>query len=381
MFTQIDQLEQKHAVVVRDLNTQIENDNEYWTKLNKSLEKRIKILEEEEVKLLTEMDLLQVENTEYDKERRKHMKDISDLMSKNNALNRELSQFKMSSPTISENHNSQSTSDAFVDKSINSEADIMQLKKKLGKYKKDNKELRDKTDELLSELETLNYELAKLRGKDKENTDPIGNDNSESGDAKAKNSCCKELEASLEQMQRAYEDCEDYWYHKLKDERSLFEKERQFFEDEQRYADIKFTELMEKIGEYEDQFKKDGRLSPIDERDLLEQQYLQMESEVEELRKNIPLILDEKAKEMAVLQEQIANLQKHIEEPKDEEAMAVDVMDVDVYANNGQAASIVCELCLRSLTESEAPKENEAANSPSDPMVSMDMEVDIHGLR
>lgn len=125
---------------------------------------------------------------------------------------------------------------------------------------------------------------------------------------------CKELEASLEQMQKAYEDCEDYWQAKLTEERALFEKERQIYEEEQQESDKKFTELMEKVREYEEQFSKDGRLSPIEEKDMLEQQYADLEAEAEEIRENARKMFEEKSQEIEALQSEIEDLRLRLGE-------------------------------------------------------------------
>lgn len=125
---------------------------------------------------------------------------------------------------------------------------------------------------------------------------------------------CKELEASLEQMQKAYEDCEDYWQAKLTEERNLFEKERQIYEEEQQESDKKFTELMEKVREYEEQFSKDGRLSPIEEKDLLEQQYADLEAEAEEIRENARKMFETKSQEIEALQAEVEDLKVRLGE-------------------------------------------------------------------
>lgn len=106
---------------------------------------------------------------------------------------------------------------------------------------------------------------------------------------------CQDLETSLEQMRKEYEDCEDYWQNKLAEERVLYE-------EEQRQSDDKFTELLTKMSEYEEQFasatEKDGKLSPIAENSMLEQQYLALETEMEELIQKARASLDEREKEI-----------------------------------------------------------------------------------
>nr|XP_040234685.2 uncharacterized protein LOC120956927 isoform X2 [Anopheles coluzzii] len=116
---------------------------------------------------------------------------------------------------------------------------------------------------------------------------------------------CEELESSLEQMRKEYEDCEDYWQTKVNDERLLYE-------EEQRMSDDKFTELLKKVAEYEEQFagnskmEKDGRLSPIDEKDGLEQQYLELEADFEQAQ----LALEERTSEVEKLRRRIQEMEQ-----------------------------------------------------------------------
>ncbi|XP_049282383.1 blastoderm-specific protein 25D isoform X2 [Anopheles funestus] len=116
---------------------------------------------------------------------------------------------------------------------------------------------------------------------------------------------CEELESSLEQMRKEYEDCEDYWQAKVNDERILYE-------EEQRINDEKFTELLKKVAEYEEQFagnsklEKDGRLSPIDEKDGLEQQYLELEADFEQAQ----MALEERTAEVDKLRRRIQDMEQ-----------------------------------------------------------------------
>lgn len=119
----------------------------------------------------------------------------------------------------------------------------------------------------------------------------------------------QELENSLEQMQKEYEACEDYWQSKLNEERQLYE-------DEQRISDEKFTELLKKMAEYEEQFSsttdKDGRLTPIEEKYQLEQQYADLEAEIEEFRDHARKIFEEKTKEVEQLHGKIRELESRV---------------------------------------------------------------------
>lgn len=121
----------------------------------------------------------------------------------------------------------------------------------------------------------------------------------------------RELESSLEQMNKEFENLEDYWQGKLGEERLLFE-------EEQRISDEKFNELLKKMSEYEEQFpsqpEKDGRLSPIEEKCQLELQYAELEAETEEIKDLARHMLDEKAKEISDLQKKIKELHVRIGE-------------------------------------------------------------------
>ncbi|XP_076645426.1 blastoderm-specific gene 25D [Halictus rubicundus] len=113
---------------------------------------------------------------------------------------------------------------------------------------------------------------------------------------------CAELERSLELLKIAYEECEDYWTAKL-------EEERQLFEQEQKISDEKFSELIAKMEEYEelicptDKIKNNGRLSPIEERFNLEQQYLDLVEEFEKWKADMEDEKSQKDKEIDELRE------------------------------------------------------------------------------
>ncbi|XP_035794226.1 blastoderm-specific protein 25D-like isoform X2 [Anopheles albimanus] len=122
---------------------------------------------------------------------------------------------------------------------------------------------------------------------------------------------CEELELSLEQMRKEYEDCEDYWQAKVNEERQLYE-------EEQRVSDEKLSELLKKMAEYEEQFAlqssggnaaaRDGRLSPIDEKDGLEQQYLELEADFEQVQ----LAMEEKSQEAERLRQRVEELEEQM---------------------------------------------------------------------
>lgn len=406
-------MEQKHSNVVRELTARLANDRENWSSLNSRLEARIKIFEQEDIKLKTDLELVRKENEDLDLEQQKMQKQITELLEKNIELQRELTEM---------DENKQTDLELFSSKDKPQDDDVLRLVEKVSKLQVENCNLRDKNDELVVEVESLNLELNKLKIKCKkftsleadtqsdeseinsantatkrrgdsptktrlieesprlgklrkctndsgaacsENSDTSGewmalnselhNSQSKASEqakeeidllkkqisdleeqlkqtkslqqktiAGAEGACstssplpedrCKELEASLEQMQKAYEECEDYWQAKLTEERNLFEKERQIYEEEQQESDKKFTELMEKVREYEEQFSKDGRLSPIEERDMLEQQYADLETEAEEIRENARKMFEDKSKEIESLQNEIEDLRLRLGE-------------------------------------------------------------------
>ncbi|KAL0124258.1 hypothetical protein PUN28_006247 [Cardiocondyla obscurior] len=121
---------------------------------------------------------------------------------------------------------------------------------------------------------------------------------------------CQELERSLDLLKAEYEECEDYWTAKL-------EEERQLFEQEQKVSDDKLAELINKITEYEelispsDKSKSNGRLSPIEEKFNLEQQYIELEEEFEKWKIKTSDDISRKSLEIEDLREKL----KLIEQP------------------------------------------------------------------
>ncbi|KRG03194.1 blastoderm-specific protein 25D isoform X2 [Drosophila mojavensis] len=405
---EVQQLEQRHASMVRELTQRITSDRDHWTSMTAKLEAQIKSLEQEEIKLKTELELVRTENSELEMEQQKVHLQMTELLEQNIKLNKDLAMSEpIRSETISENN------DHVVigrDKSTDDD-EMLHVMEKMTALQMENAQLRDKTDELTMEIENLYVDLARTKSRKKQAASPgtasasaaestegeeqeavsvalatkrrgdspskphitgesprlgkqrkcseAGEVSDNSGDWLALNSelqsCknheeeiaslrrtieqleqelqaatakptesssratppetrCKELEISLEQMQRAYEDCEDYWQAKLSEERQMFDKERHIYEEEQLESDKKFTELMEKVREYEEQFSKDGRLSPIDERDMLEQQYVELEAEAASLRSNSIRMLEEKSQQISALQCEIEDLRTRLGE-------------------------------------------------------------------
>lgn len=401
---EIQTLESRHAETIKQLSEQITTERDQYTAINVRLENRIKNLESEENKLKAELSSLLEENSSLDLEKCDLQNQITDLYEQNIKLNQEIAELE--------------DLKAVELRKEKENEEILELMDKVSSLQIENSNLRDKNDELTTEIEGLNIEMSRYKmrkalnrgsdvvvegSQDETNSGTIdqemngtgamkrrgdspskirlseesprqgklrkchndGNESETSGEWMALNSelnqnsslssvhqatltttsgfsqdtddasmsdtdtvkllkqkvselqsklgampkdqdawmrenktlkqRCQDLEASLEQMRKEYEDCEDYWQNKLAEERVLYE-------EEQRQSDDKFTELLSKMSEYEEQFasatEKDGKLSPIAENSMLEQQYLALETEMEELIEKARASIDERDKEI-----------------------------------------------------------------------------------
>lgn len=415
---QLQKLEHRHTDIVREITSQLTADREHWSQLNMKLEKRIKQLETDELKHKQHITRLKDENSALEKEQMMLQTQVTELLETNIKLNNEIAE--------AEDHN------VGEYKGIHETEEVLELMDKITKLQIENANLRDKNDELITEVEDLHVELGKMKtrkplrfdnnssstedgssgetvsnlatkrrgdspskAKFSEESPRLGklrkcdNDNSEtesepSGDwlncelnqagigklsqnsgttsgfsqessslnvnkddeirllksriesleeelsserklngnssnkepenpvpenEKSGQVRVQELEASLEQMQKEYEACEDYWQGKLNEERQLYE-------EEQRINCEKFNELLKKMAEYEEQFssstERDGRLSPIEEK-----QYAELIEETEEFRKEAREMLNQKSLEISELQEKIKELQERLSEQTD----------------------------------------------------------------
>ncbi|EDS42568.1 blastoderm specific protein 25d [Culex quinquefasciatus] len=191
---------------------------------------------------------------------------------------------------------------SIVSESSGKEEEIRLLKGRVAELEKKLEEKKTPSDESATEASEESDSTAK-----KTTVDPVK--------IKAR---CDELEASMEQLSKEYEACEDYWQSKLNEERQLYE-------EEQRIADDKFNELLKKMAEYEEQFagqaggggssskSEDGRLSPIEEKDVLEQQYLDLEAEFQQAQQ----MLEEKSHEVDKFRCRILELEQLVKYPSE----------------------------------------------------------------
>ncbi|XP_046466245.1 ninein homolog isoform X1 [Neodiprion pinetum] len=194
---------------------------------------------------------------------------------------------------------------------------------------------------------------------------------------------CTELERSLDLLRTEYEQCEDYWAGKL-------EEERQLFEQEQRISDEKFSELIAKMAEYEEQFgnsdktHNDGRLSPIEERFNLEQQYTNLEEEFSEWKSEMQKELTKKDQEIHDLREKlqrgnrILTVETSVQCPEESASHShstTGMSEVVVHGKNLSSSKITSydtdshvlndSLKLKRLTESESPYAEVCTSRPA----------------
>ncbi|EAA12778.5 AGAP007888-PA [Anopheles gambiae str. PEST] len=270
---------------------------------------------EEVLDLIDRISLLQSENT--------GLRDKNDELSAEiETLNVELSKFKLKRcTTAAEDLSAAGSGDGPASSAAikrrgdsPSKTRLADESHRLGKFRRCSNENDIESDSSSGDWMALHSELGQsLRGAEvavtsSEVAAPTPAENStptKEEECKKLKARCEELESSLEQMRKEYEDCEDYWQTKVNDERLLYE-------EEQRMSDEKFTELLKKVAEYEEQFagnskmEKDGRLSPIDEKDGLEQQYLELEADFEQAQ----LALEERTSEVEKLRRRIQEMEQ-----------------------------------------------------------------------
>lgn len=403
---EIQQLEQRHAETIREMTAQMAADREQLAAYTAKLEQQNRALTANDERQRLQSQLGAEENSALETELIAVQRQCADLLEENIRLNN----------TIVEVDERQRAED--TRKGDRESEELLELMEKISALQMENANLRDKNDELVSEVEDKLVELTRMRGKSatptataaldsnasteaggasackrrgdspsktkiSEESPKLGklrkcsNDESD-GLAEATGSDCSgdwmalnaelsqsqgpvktavamssggeevaqlqqriedlqkrlqtaasateqgqqilELETSLEQMRKEFEDLEDYWQAKLNEERQLFELKEQ-------KSDEKFDELLKKMAEYEEQFvagmekATNSRLSPIEERDVLEQQYVELEDEIEELREHARKVIDGKDDEIAQLRRQLDQVQQSLQAATDASEM------------------------------------------------------------
>lgn len=152
-FFQILQLEQRHAEIVRDLTAKLANDREHWTNLTTKLENRIKNLEQEEMKHRNDLVTMKKSNSALETEQIALQNQIADLLEMNIKLNNEI-------VDVEERQRNDDSN-----KSVEHSEQLIDLMDKMSDLQVENANLRDKIDELSTELEERCLEINKLKSK------------------------------------------------------------------------------------------------------------------------------------------------------------------------------------------------------------------------
>lgn len=148
---QVRLLEQRHSEVLKEITSQFTNDKEQMSILTSKLEKRVVTLENEETKLKTTIQAIETYNTSLEKENQLLGTKITELEQIKNILTERV--------TLLEN-DCRKMSDLEQEHS-----EMEPLLKQISVLQQENAELRDKNDELCTEVETLSSQVATMRVK------------------------------------------------------------------------------------------------------------------------------------------------------------------------------------------------------------------------
>lgn len=129
------------------------NDREHWTNLTSKLESRIKNLEQEETKHRNDFVTLKKSNSALETEQITLQNQIADLLEMNIKLNNEI-------VDVEERQRNEDTN-----KSVEHSEQMIDLMDKMSDLQVENANLRDKIDELSTELEERYLEVSKLKSK------------------------------------------------------------------------------------------------------------------------------------------------------------------------------------------------------------------------
>ncbi|KAB0794400.1 hypothetical protein PPYR_11239 [Photinus pyralis] len=147
---QVKLLEQRHADILKELASQFAGEKEQMSHRNQKLKQKIVHLESEEARLRNDLQSAQDYSVTVDKE--------------NQALNGRISELQQMKTTLSEQI-SILESDKHNYERENQQARIEPLLQQLSNLQIENSQLRDKNDEMMSEIESLNSQVCMLKNK------------------------------------------------------------------------------------------------------------------------------------------------------------------------------------------------------------------------
>lgn len=151
--TEIKSIEQRNNETIRELTNHLSLEREHLGSLNAKLEAKIKSMEADEQKLHQELLCLKDENSALEMEQVDLHKQITQLLEQNIKLNQDIADMEAGG-----------IEDGKID-SHNEE--MLDLIEKIEILQMENSNLRDKNDELLTDIENLNMEVIRSRSKNK----------------------------------------------------------------------------------------------------------------------------------------------------------------------------------------------------------------------
>ncbi|CAH1710195.1 unnamed protein product [Chironomus riparius] len=163
--SEIKSLENRHNEAIRELTNQLTAEREQLGHLNSRLELKIKTMETEELKLRQELLSLKDDNCALENEQAELHKQITELLEQNIKLNQDISEMEVGGGT-----------DERID-SHNEE--MLDLIEKIETLQMENSNLRDKNDELQSDVESLNVEVMRWKNKSKVTRETLSIDEQE----------------------------------------------------------------------------------------------------------------------------------------------------------------------------------------------------------
>lgn len=150
--SEIKSLELRHNEAIRELSTQLSVEREHLGNLNARLELKIKSMEIDEQKMRQELSSVKEENSALENEQAELHKQITELLEQNIKLNQDIADMGIGGVDgVTDSHNEE----------------MLDLIEKIESLQMENSNLRDKNDELLSDLDSLNVEVMRLKNKSK----------------------------------------------------------------------------------------------------------------------------------------------------------------------------------------------------------------------
>ncbi|KAF5279174.1 hypothetical protein FQR65_LT03421 [Abscondita terminalis] len=147
---QVKLIEQRHADIMKEVTEQLSGEKEKISHNNESLKQRILSLEAEEAQLRSDLHLAQEYSISIEKENQILNNQVSELQQVKSALSEQLNILE------NDKHNYEYE---------NQQSQIEPLLKQLSSLQIENSQLRDKNDEMLTEIESLNNQICVMKSK------------------------------------------------------------------------------------------------------------------------------------------------------------------------------------------------------------------------